>query len=91
MQLYLCYAMLLLLQVIYLFYSVVSCFGDSDLVQFDSCELTRSLSFTVKPNTATDDKVTPLVTAAAAGSTEIVELLLKVFIYVVGFYVSLKQ
>jgi hypothetical protein len=33
---------------------------------------------TVKPNIATDDEVTPLVTAAAAGSSEIVELLLKV-------------
>ena len=47
----------------------------------------------LKPNTATDDDVTPLVTAAAAGSSEIVELLLKVselFCFDV-FTFSLKQ
>lgn len=47
----------------------------------------------MKPNAATDDEVTPLVTAAASGSSEIVELLLKVyeFMYVVGLHLSLKQ
>lgn len=36
------------------------------------------LLFNLKPNAATDDDVTALVTAAAAGITESVELLLKV-------------
>lgn len=47
----------------------------------------------MKPNAATDDEVTPLVTAAASGSSEIVELLLKVFefMYVVGLHLFLKQ
>lgn len=72
---------------------MVSFFDDDDLVLFVSCEMIRLFSFAMKPNAATDDKVTPLVTAAAAGSSEIVELLLKVFefIYVLGFYLSSKQ
>lgn len=43
-----------------------------------------------QPNAATDDDVTPLLTAAAAGSSEIVEVLLKVVTFVC-FHVVLMQ
>jgi ankyrin repeat protein len=43
-----------------------------------------------QPNAATDDDVTPLLTAAAAGSSEIVEVLLKVVTFGC-FHVVLMQ
>lgn len=58
---------------------IVPCFDDKNLLQFVFCKLTWFRFFVLKPSAATDDEVTPLVTAAAAGSSEIVELLLKVF------------